>query len=103
LRGPPRARLDTATTFGQIRFGANQQAATKGYSYIPGQTPDNRAGDVWLDIETLQRMAKVVDTQNAGDPLYKPMAANFEASSAYKAARDLVMKGLEQQIMSRGL
>ena len=46
--------------------------------------------------ETLQRMAKVVDTQNAGDPLYKPMAANFEASSAYKAARDLVMKGLAQ-------
>ena len=46
--------------------------------------------------ETLQRMAKVVDTQNAGDPLYKPMAANFEASSAYKAARDLVMKGLVQ-------
>ena len=49
---------DTANTFGQIRFGANQQAATKGYSYIPGQTPDNRAGDVWLDIETLQRMAQ---------------------------------------------
>ena len=48
---------DTATSFGQMRFGANQQTTTKGYSYIPGQTPDARAGDVWLDLETLQLLS----------------------------------------------
>ena len=48
---------DTATSFGDLRFGANQQSTTKGYSYIPGQTPDARAGDVWLDVETLQLLS----------------------------------------------
>ena len=46
--------------------------------------------------ETFQRMAAVVDQQNAGDSSYTPMAANFETSLAYQAALELCLKGKDQ-------
>lgn len=46
--------------------------------------------------ETFERMADIVDQQNAHDSNYRKMAPDFDASLAYQAALDLVFRGKEQ-------
>ena len=47
-------------------------------------------------LETLKKMAKIVDDQNKGDPSYEKMSLNFGKSIAFRTACDLIFKGKDQ-------
>ena len=47
-------------------------------------------------LDSLQRMAEVVDRQNEGDDAYLPMAADFDNSIGFQAAKELILEGTKQ-------
>jgi hypothetical protein len=49
---------DSQAAFGQLRFGANQQTSTKGFAFTANPANGDKAGDVWMDVDSLTQLTE---------------------------------------------
>lgn len=49
---------DTQAAFGQLRFGVNQQANTKGFAFTANPANGDLAGDVWMDVDSVAQLTE---------------------------------------------
>ena len=49
---------DTAATFGQLRFGSNQQTSTKGFAFTANPANGDLGGDVWMDVDSVAQLTE---------------------------------------------
>src|SRR6185369_8021207 len=50
---------DSASSYGQIRFGNNSQPFSAGYTWVPNSTGDDRSGDVWINQRSVANLNPV--------------------------------------------
>jgi hypothetical protein len=49
---------DTPAAYGQVRFGTSQQNTTKGYAFTANSANGDKAGDVWMDVDSLAQLSE---------------------------------------------
>lgn len=49
---------DSPAAYGQVRFGTSQQNTTKGYAFTANSANGDKAGDVWMDVDSLAQLSE---------------------------------------------